>query len=83
MPKKLRLINLGCPQNIISQPYILTLTNYLVMEKFINILLWFVGSFLCLLAILGFVNGDFLVPAILLVIGLLLLPPIYKKIKEK
>jgi len=53
------------------------------MEKFINILLWFVGSFLCLLAILGFVNGDFLVPAILLVIGLLLLPPIYKKIKEK
>lgn len=52
------------------------------MKNFINVLLWFIGVFLCLLAILGFVNGDILYPLIFLVIGLALLPPVYKKISE-
>ncbi|RLD67128.1 MAG: hypothetical protein DRI95_05350 [Bacteroidetes bacterium] len=52
------------------------------MKNFINVLLWFIGLFLCLLAILGFVNGNILFSFIFLAIGVLLLPPVYKKIGE-
>lgn len=49
------------------------------MDGFINVLFWFIGLFLCLLAILGIVNGNILFSFIFLTIGVLLLPPVYKK----
>ncbi len=52
------------------------------MHRIINFLVWIIGLFLCLLAILGFVNGNILFSVIFLVVGVLLLPPVYKKIQN-
>lgn len=50
------------------------------MKKGVQVLFWIIGCFLALISIGGFANGDFIAATFCLVIGLLLLPPVRKKI---
>jgi len=53
------------------------------MKTLINIIRWIIGIFLSMISLGGFLSGDFILALIILSIGLILIPPISKKIFKK